>query len=162
MIDKVTRELRIVWRGRAPGAALEAFCRDGLPDVNDNDLPCVPPFAIPLRNQLSFSFSGVHSSVDRYILEHGIEDSNNKKKLTNDHRLAVARAVQNAVVAQLEEKIILSLKWCVEHRDEIIREVPEQNSLSDLGLPVKHIVISGGVASNLFFRKRYYRFSQLS
>ena len=93
------------------------------------------------------------------ILEHGIEDSNNKKKLTNDHRLAVARAVQNAVVAQLEEKIILALKWCAEHRDEIIREVQEQNSLSDLGLPVKHIVVSGGVASNLFFRKRYHGFS---
>lgn len=71
-IDKVARDLHLKWDGRAPGAALEAFCRNGLADSVDKSeqLPAIQPFKIPLKGELAFSFSGLHSSVDRYIEMH--------------------------------------------------------------------------------------------
>lgn len=173
-IDKVARDLRLEWRGLAPGAALEAFCRDGVANVKDENVPHIESFDIPMRGQLSFSFSGLHSTVDRYILAHGTPQQepqkqpmektqalSNKPKvklhLSDPHRLAIARAFQDAAVAQLEEKVVLALRWCARKRQAIL-----EDNLSSTGgnwsgaeVPVRHVVVSGGVASNAYFRDRY-------
>ncbi|KAL5528226.1 QRI7 [Sanghuangporus sanghuang] len=150
-IDKVARELRIEWRGRAPGAALETFCREGVEDVKEEDVPHVERLKVPFRNELRFSFSGMHSAVNKYIAEHetvtvpsdsstleGEEKDRLSRSLSDPHRLAIARAFQTAAATQLEEKIVLALRWCADNRE----------------VPVKHVVVSGGVASNMFFRER--------
>jgi hypothetical protein len=50
-----------------------------------------------------------------------------------------------AAVGQLEEKLLLALKWC-EMNDIIVQEV----------------VVSGGVASNKFLRERYVVFQAMN
>ncbi|KAL5507075.1 QRI7 [Sanghuangporus vaninii] len=150
-IDKVARELRIEWRGRAPGAALETFCREGVEGVKEEDVPHVEQFKVPFRKELRFSFAGMHSAVIKYIAEHETvtapsvdptsedeEKGRLLRSLSDPHRLAIARAFQTAAVTQLEEKIVLALRWCADNRE----------------VPVKHVVMSGGVASNMFFRER--------
>jgi len=52
-------------------------------------------------------------------------------------RLSLARAFQKTAVYQLEDKLSLGLKWC-----------KRQN------VHVRHVVVSGGVASNTFLRER--------
>ncbi|KAF9077562.1 glycoprotease [Rhodocollybia butyracea] len=128
-IDKVSRLLQIEWAGLSPGAALEKFClepEDGL--VPDAFLP----FPVIMPRKFTFSFSGLHSYVD--IL---LERSGGIEKLTRANRLAVARAFQQAAVEQLEEKLALALREC-ERQD----------------IKVGHLVVSGGVASNMFLRER--------
>jgi N6-L-threonylcarbamoyladenine synthase len=51
---------------------------------------------------------------------------------------ALASAFQSAAVKQLEDKVALALGWCRKR-----------------GLGVQHLVVSGGVASNMFLRDRY-------
>lgn len=159
-IDKVARDLYLKWDGRAPGAALEAFCRDGLAHTDDESgqFPAIQPFKVPLKGELAFSFSGLHSSVDRYIEMHGVaapapnDSSRLALVLPDAHRLAIARAFQKAALAQLEEKVVLALKWCAEHRSSISAE--QKSPYNGGQLPVKHVVVSGGVASNSFLRDR--------
>ncbi|KAL5485006.1 QRI7 [Sanghuangporus weigelae] len=172
-IDRVSRGLRIEWRGRAPGAALEAFCRDGVEGVKEEDVPRVEQLKIPFRNELRFSFSGLHSIVNKYIAEHGtvvapsaassLEEEEKGRlswSLSDPHRLAIARAFQTAAVEQLEEKIVLALRWCADNRESILRTAEASDSsygpklLLNKRIPVKHVVVSGGVASNMFFRER--------
>ena len=57
---------------------------------------------------------------------------------------ALACAFQTAAVSQLEEKLLLALKWC------------EMN-----GITIQEIVVSGGVASNEFLRERYIMFQAM-
>ena len=182
-IDKVARNLGLEWKGRAPGAALEAFCRDGIPGVRDEDLPKIDSFKIPFNNVLSFSFSGLHSMLDRYILKHGVipatqndvavasNPNYDPRKggridlkripiLPDAHRLAVARAFQDAAISQLESKVILALEWCSKNRATIVQEMSAlgagHGNISETNeLLVSHIVVSGGVASNAYLRKRF-------
>ena len=56
---------------------------------------------------------------------------------------ALARAFQTAAVGQLEEKLLLALKWC-----------------ETKNITVQEIVVSGGVASNKFLCERYVDRSQ--
>jgi len=55
---------------------------------------------------------------------------------------AVAHAFQTAAIDQLEEKVALALRWC-----------------QDRGYGVRHLVVSGGVASNSYLRNRCVQFS---
>ncbi|KAG5650193.1 hypothetical protein H0H81_000352 [Sphagnurus paluster] len=126
--DKVSRMLGLPWTALGPGAALEAFCLT----EPEADLPELPPFPRPLRGQLGFSYSSLHSYVERYITA--------KEGLDNvdlPTRLALARGFQNAAVAQLEEKLLLAFKWCSENN-----------------IHVHDVVVSGGVASNTYLRER--------
>lgn len=125
--DKVSRMLNLPWKGLGPGAALEKFCAE-----NDNGhiLPEMRPLPRPMPRQLAFSYSGLHSGVERFIAHH-------QGELDYPTKLALARAFQEAAVAQLEEKITLGLKLCA-------RE----------GHQIGHLVVSGGVASNNFLRER--------
>jgi len=106
---------------------LENFC---IEDSKD-DIPSIPIISRPFVGQLQFSFSGLHSYVKQFINRQVVEIDIPTKR-------ALARAFQTAAVGQLEEKLLLALKWC-EMKDIVVQE----------------IVVSGGVASNNFLRERY-------
>src|ERR1700722_3730866 len=125
--DKVSRMLGLKWSDRGPGAALEQFCADG-----NDDLGTKITLPRPMSSQLTFSYSGLHSSVERYISSRG-----GCQNLDVPTRRALASAFQTAAVAQLEEKVVLGLSWCAKN-----------------GMKVRHVVVSGGVASNAFLRDR--------
>lgn len=76
------------------------------------------------------SFTGLDTAVRR-----SIEDS--PERVTDDQRLHIAQAFQDAVVSLVCEKIRLALRWCSGN---------EEN--------VTSVVASGGVASNLYLRER--------
>ncbi|KAH8119484.1 peptidase M22, glycoprotease [Phellopilus nigrolimitatus] len=177
-VDKVARALRLEWRGRAPGAALEAFCAEGIPGDKGGELPYIAPLETALRERLSFSFSGLHSAVDRYVQTHGstappsggdLGDSETPPEhsqearyhstphLSDAHRLAIARAFQACAAAQLEEKVVLALHWCKRNRASILADSGRENDDAPpdpRDVVVKHVVVSGGVASNMYFRER--------
>lgn len=135
--DKVSRMLELKWGDLGPGAALESFAAQsessaresavGLPP--DTTLPDMPK---PLPSRLAFSYASLHSSVERHIHAHG-----GIEKVDEESRRSLARAFQSAAVGQLEEKVVLALEWCNNN----------QISINDL-------VVSGGVASNMYLRSR--------
>jgi N6-L-threonylcarbamoyladenine synthase len=129
--DKVSRMLELEWSSNGPGAALEQFCATGDSEEDDDiaDFPSMPKVT---PGRLMFSYSGLHSIVERYITRQG-----GVANLDINTRRALARAFQTAAVAQLEEKLGLGLAWCT--REQI---------------HIRHVVVSGGVASNSFLRAR--------
>lgn len=128
--DMVSRRLKISWLGMGPGAALEQFCAT---DDRGIELPAIDlSFSHPMPGELGFSYSGLHSAVERYITARG-----GVQNLDFPTKLALARAFQTAAVFQLVDKLRLGLKWCERHNKQI-----------------GHIVVSGGVASNTFLRER--------
>ncbi|KAH9962096.1 peptidase M22 glycoprotease [Lactifluus volemus] len=114
VFDKVARILAIPWSPRVP----EPLLRNLLP--------------LHLFEMTCFSFSGLHSVVDRFVTARGGADA-----LDLATKCALASAFQSAAVKQLEDKVALALGWCRK------REVG-----------VQHLVVSGGVASNMFLRDR--------
>ncbi|KAG5646284.1 hypothetical protein DXG03_003880 [Asterophora parasitica] len=128
--DKVSRMLELTWTALGPGAALEQFCASK-PEAVDVQAD-LPPFPRPLRGHLGFSYSSLHSYVERYITSQG-----GLRNVDEPTRLALARGFQTAAVDQLEEKLLLAFKWCKEH-----------------GVDVRDVVVSGGVASNTYLRER--------
>ncbi|KAG6862303.1 hypothetical protein C0995_016001 [Termitomyces sp. Mi166 len=127
--DKVSRHLALPWTALGPGAALEQFCAQ---PFDDSDLPQIPPYPRPFKGQLAFSYSSLHSYVERYLHAKG-----GLHNIDLPTRLALARGFQTAAVAQLEEKLLLAFHWC-----------------QSQDIHVHHLVVSGGVASNTFLRKR--------
>jgi len=126
VIDKVSTLLEIPWTPLGPGDALEKYS-EGVPE---QDMVELGNSSMPGRKE--FSFSGLHSQVERYIhAQGGIEN------LSDAQRKAVAATFQRNAFAQIEDKIHLSLKWC------------ESQSIY-----VNHLVVSGGVASNQLLRRR--------
>jgi len=127
VFDKVSKMLKIPWGKLGPGAALEQFCLSGdgqqLPEI-------IPPLPSGQPGKLAFSYSGLHSGVERY-------NTARNGELDTPTKLALARAFQTAAVRQLEEKVLLALHWC------------RQN-----GVTTRDVVVSGGVASNKFLRQR--------
>ncbi|KAJ4001719.1 Gcp-like domain-containing protein [Lentinula boryana] len=128
-IDKVSRLLQIEWANMSPGSALEKFClrpeESILPDT-------FVPFTPVMPRRLAFSYSALHSHVDRLLkLNGGVE------KFSFANKLAIARVFQNAAFGQLEEKLGLALVECEKQ-----------------GIKVGHLVVSGGVASNMLLRER--------
>jgi N6-L-threonylcarbamoyladenine synthase len=130
--DKVSRLLGLSWGDRGLGAALEQFCAEDVNKGNEDDMDHIGPFPGPMHGQLAFSYSGLHSSVERYIHSRG-----GLASLSLPARHALARAFQHAAVLQLQEKLILALHWCKQR-----------------GIGIRHVVVSGGVASNAFLRQR--------
>lgn len=133
VFDKVSRMLTLPWSALGPGAALEEFCLPITGEEADDDsnvsLPLMPR---PLPRTLAFSFSGIHSTVERFVTSAGGVSS-----LDTSTRRALARGFQRAAVGHLEEKLALALRWCVGE-----------------GIDVRHVVVSGGVASNTYLRER--------
>jgi len=136
-IDKVARDIGLKWGSVGPGAALEKFCLDENLPCDADELPEVPAFPSVMPGRLAFSFSGLHSWVDRYIA-HNRNPSTGE--LTDAHKVALARSFQSIAFRQLEEKLVLALSWCQQN----LRE----------GLPLEHVVVSGGVASNALLRQK--------
>lgn len=130
--DRVSRLLGIEWGSLGPGAALEKFCADHPLVPSD----CEPmsmleiKSSIPNRGQLMFSYAGMCSAFQRCV-----ED---REGLTGQRKVEIAWAFQRHAVEQLEEKLCVGLRWCEKHAYDI-----------------KSIVVSGGVASNLYLRERY-------
>lgn len=116
------------WGTRGPAAALEEFCR---PEIDDPSVPEIQSFSVPMPGQLAFSFSGLHSAVERYIFRSTVP-------LTDAHRRALGRAFQDGAARQLCNKLV----QC-------------HHMLQGEGIEVQHVVASGGVASNLFLRARF-------
>jgi N6-L-threonylcarbamoyladenine synthase len=127
--DKVARTLGLAWGTNGPGAALEEFCR--MNDEEAERLPRFQPFPVPMPGKLAFSFTSLHSTVDRNI-------SLMEEPLSTPHRIALARAFQTAAARQLCVKLTLGLQ-----------------KLELKGVKVRDVVVSGGVASNAFLRERW-------
>ena len=126
--DKVARMLKMPWGARGPAAALEEFCRQ---EQDNPSIPEIRPFSVPMPGQLAFSFSGLHSAVERHIFRSEVP-------LTESHQRALGRAFQDGAARQLSEKLV--------HCHSVLREE---------GIDVRHVVVSGGVASNLYLRARF-------
>ncbi|KAK0218396.1 glycoprotease [Armillaria nabsnona] len=123
--DKVTRELGLGWAG----PSLEKFCNQDIESKTPRDLT---PFSNAMPGEMGFSYSGYHSQVERFVHRRG-----GVENIAPEEKVAVARAFQVAVVDHLESKLVLGIKQCF--RDNI---------------PIKHVIISGGVASNSYLRAR--------
>ncbi|KAI0915831.1 hypothetical protein AcV5_003644 [Taiwanofungus camphoratus] len=129
--DKVSRMLALPWSAHGPGAALEQFCAARPPPgAHEDGHTSAPHVPLPMRGRLAFSYTGLHSSVERFLhARNGVVDEQTK--------YALACAFQKAAVAQLEEKLALGLQKCQRQ-----------------GVEIRHVVVSGGVASNSFLRER--------
>lgn len=123
--DKVARLLGLAWGTKGLGATLEELC---LKDIAKP--PDVGSFSVPMPGKLAFSYSCLHSSIERYI-------TSARTPLTEPHKVALARAFQDAAARQLCAKLILGFK---------------QLAMRDI--KPKHVVVSGGVASNSFLREK--------
>ncbi|TFK25491.1 glycoprotease [Coprinopsis marcescibilis] len=126
VIDKVSALLAIPWTHLGPGHALEEYCKD-VPEGDKVSLGNPT-----MRGKMEFSFSGVHSQVERYLRNGG-----GLEQLSQDRRKALAFSFQDAAFSQLDDKIRLAHNWC---QSQSIR--------------VGHLVVSGGVASNQRLRSR--------
>jgi len=127
VFDKVSRLLALPWSAKGPGASLEEFVAAS--PVENNLVPSMPR---TMPGVLSFSFTGLHSAVERFVTGRG-----GVELLDIPTKRALANAFQSAAVNQLEEKLALALRWC-----------------QDQGHGVKHLAVSGGVASNSYLRDR--------
>ncbi|KXN90195.1 tRNA N6-adenosine threonylcarbamoyltransferase [Leucoagaricus sp. SymC.cos] len=127
-IDRVARLLQIKWGTLGFGAALEQFVNED----PDPDITGAPPFPKPMQKQLAFSFAGFHSYMDIYLRDNG-----GIKTFDIPQKRRLARAFQASVFAHVEEKVLLALDWCT-----------QQN------IHIQDLVVSGGVASNQYFRER--------
>ena len=126
--DKVARMLKMPWGTRGPAAALEEFCSL---DSSNSSVPEIPPFSVPMPGKLAFSFSGLHSAVERHIFRAELP-------LTEAHRRTLGRTFQDGAALQLCDKLVLC-----------------HSMLRREGIDVRHVVASGGVASNAFLRARF-------
>lgn len=139
-VDKVSRDLGLKWGSKGPGAALEDFCGEDPKsrDENYDDVQAKSPvkFAQAVSGRMAFSFTGLHSRVERFLT--AARENDAMDTITEDVKRALARAFQRAVFKQLEEKVVMGLEKC----------------RRELGVDVKRVVVSGGVASNLFLRHR--------
>ncbi|RXW23349.1 hypothetical protein EST38_g2490 [Candolleomyces aberdarensis] len=101
VIDKVSTLLEIPWTPLGPGDALEKYCEV----VQETELLHLGDSI--MHGRKDFSFSGLHSQVERYLHSHG-----GIQNLDDAHRRALAFSFQYNAFAQLEDKIHIALKWC--------------------------------------------------
>ena len=129
--DKVPRLLNIPFDGRSAGAALERYCASPLSagEVADGDMPEIKmPRLMPGR--LAFAYTGLHSTIEQFLHARG-------GTVDERTRLDLARSFQRAAVGQLEAKLVLGIRQCAAQ-----------------GVQVKSLVVSRGVASNMYLRER--------
>ncbi|KAI8335939.1 glycoprotease family-domain-containing protein [Chlamydoabsidia padenii] len=131
-IDKTARALDLAWiKGRrgGPGAALEQAALMGHPERYDQCLPA--PMLQRNKSTMAFSFSGLKTAVARLIEQ--------DKVLEDPQRVAdLAAAFQLVCIRHIEQKLEMAL----------------HNEIKLAGKPISSLVVSGGVASNTFFRSR--------
>ena len=125
--DKVAKLLQIPYEGTAAGAALERFCAI----AGEGEVVDEIPMPRTMRGRLAFSYTSLHSAVERFV--HARQG-----ELDERTKLVLARSFQKAAVGQLEEKVVLAMRKCAQE-----------------GIAVQSLVVSGGVASNAYLRERY-------
>ncbi len=132
--DKTARLLQIPWLpDLGPGPSLEQYA---LPDAASQSVyESIPPFSLPTRKQLAFSFAGLKTNVERVTRKY---HSNLKTPMKDNLKRAMARRFQEAAIGHLEEKVNLAL------------DLLQQEDVGELS----SLVVSGGVASNSFLRSR--------
>ncbi|KAJ6495566.1 glycoprotease family-domain-containing protein [Mycena vitilis] len=131
-IDRVVTLLQIPWTDKGPGPGLEKFCAAAPHNPGPKyDAP------IPMPGKLAFSYSGLHSWVERSVSAAG--------GLDRVDRHGLACAFQTAAFEQLETKLLLALRWC-----------------SNNGYSPQRIAVSGGVASNAALRQRLHKCLRLN
>ncbi|KAM5530122.1 hypothetical protein V8D89_016200, partial [Ganoderma adspersum] len=98
--DKVAKLLQIPYAGTAAGAALERFCASdlsGSSSVGGEGEKDVGRITIPMprtmRGRLAFSYTSLHSAVERFVHAH-------RGDLDERTKLALARSFQKAAVGQ--------------------------------------------------------------
>lgn len=126
--DDVSRMLNLQWSENGLGAALEQFCAS--PTDTTSMVEQIPKFPAVLRGKLEFSYAALHAHVERFM-------RSTTQPVDEPTKLALARAFQTAAIAQLEEKLTLALRFC------------RQKDIT-----VGDVIVSGGVASNMFLRER--------
>ncbi|GAA98145.1 hypothetical protein E5Q_04828 [Mixia osmundae IAM 14324] len=128
-IDHVARLLAVPWMG-SPGSALERFAASAreLPGFDCPDFRSHPTKENKARFGY-FSFSGLKSSVQRFVSEQGGTDA-----LSEDQRKVIAQRFQSTAIMQLERTLAVTL--------------------ADLTIKPTALVVSGGVASNALLRNR--------
>ncbi|KAI8093286.1 glycoprotease family-domain-containing protein [Halteromyces radiatus] len=131
-IDKTARALDLAWiKGRrgGPGAALERAALNG---SSDRYAPLLPmPMLQRNKTTMAFSFSGLKTAVIRLIEKDNV--------LADPQRIAdMAAAFQTVCMRHIEQKLSLAM----------------DHEINKLGKPITALVVSGGVASNQFFRTR--------
>ena len=126
--DHASRALSLPPHPKGPGAALETFCAE--PTLDSELGTNIGPFVTPMRNKMAFSFSGVLSQLAIPLQRLEEEPASNVK-------LAYARAFQKAAARHLTDKLLMALSSCRQD-----------------GLHIRHLVVSGGVASNMFIRNK--------
>lgn len=141
-IDKVARDLQIPWAlgAGSPGAALERFAfPNGLAggpgpgsDSEGADLPPAPTFTQPFARRLAFSYAGLRSALTRLL------EAEPSAEMAEARKRQIARAFSLAAFKQIEDKVVFAL--------EKMRDEGQE--------PVRGLVVSGGVASNLILRER--------
>ena len=127
----------------AAGAALERFCAsgssvsasgpgaaeregEGKGEKDEDEIP----MPRTMRGRLAFSYTSLHSAVERFV--HARQG-----ELDERTKLGLARSFQKAAVGQLEEKVVLGIRRCAQE-----------------GIAVRSLVVSGGVASIGYLRER--------
>ena len=143
--DKVARILQLPpSKTQNSGATLEHYA--SLPPLPPFDTAPLPKFPIPLSthssSQLQFSFSGLISAVERYILSvypHSTSGNRIQREgsivVQESYQRAVARSFQVAAFTHLCQKISLVLAS------------PDLDNVAG-------VVVSGGVASNQALRSQ--------
>lgn len=129
--DKVARLLGIPWGERGLGASLEEYVRNGPPEeYNEDEGYEIPIFGLPAPGRLEFAFATYHSSTALFVRarEGSIDECT---------RYAVASSFQKAAMHQLGMKLKLAIRLCKSRY-----------------ISIRHLVVSGGVASNAFLRER--------
>jgi N6-L-threonylcarbamoyladenine synthase len=130
-LDKVARAFQIPWENSMPGAALEKWSQinDISPTALSDDMKrweLPKPLSTIQKNVLAFSFTGVRTSLERMVESRSLDDS---------ERRSLARAAQIVSFQHVIDKCILSIKSAYSSAKE------------------GNLVVSGGVACNLAFRK---------
>jgi len=166
--DKVAKLLGLSSHpgGLGHGAALEQFCLDNPMDETTwmgilrqaEDSRYTEKHAekkrrltlvVPSPGQLMFSYAGLYSEIKQFVAKQiAASLSPPYEILPLELRIALVHAFQHSAIEQLEAKLGLALRRC------------DSNAAVEGRGGVKDVVISGGVASNMFLRSRINSYLQ--
>ena len=142
-LDKIARVLEVPWEGRMPGAALEQWSQINQVDEGtlkkDLDEWVLPrPLTAHNKRVLAFSFAGLRTSVETVLGREG--------ELAEDKKRVLGRAAQILAFNHVADKVVLGVEVDSTKKEEDVENASNQDRTGTL-------VVSGGVACNIAFRK---------
>lgn len=144
--DKAARLLAIPtdWMRKSPGASLEAFAASRSEEGEEIEAATLKPLMkhSPFAKRPEFSYSGLKSALKTRMQQLGDGEA------PIATRRAIAALFQSTAIDQVIDKVRLALD-----PNEACDAVWSRESLSALR-EVRHLVVSGGVASNGELRRR--------